>query len=52
MEFSAKVSDMASQTSFGTLKLWIWILFDICFLVLGIFYIQRLNYNIAVRFDY
>ena len=33
-----------SQIPFGYLELGIWILFVICYLELGIFYIQRLNY--------
>jgi hypothetical protein len=32
------------QNPFGSLELGIWILFVICFLVLGIFYIQVLTY--------
>ncbi len=56
---------MASQDLFGTLALGIWKLpfdlaqggelvepFVICFLVLGIFYIQRLNYNRVIYFDF
>jgi len=30
------------------LDLGIWILFAICFLELGILYIQKLNYNLAI----
>ena len=42
----------AIQNLFGSLELGIWILFDICYLMLGFFYIQRLNIYLAILFDF
>ncbi len=36
---------------FALLELGIWILFDICYLMLGIFYIRGLSYNLGILFD-
>ena len=41
-----------SQNKFGSLEFGIWILFVICFLVLGILDIQRLNYILAIWFQF
>ena len=56
---------MASQSLFGSLEFGIWILpfdlaqggelvepFDICYLMLGIFYIQKLNFYLVIPFNF
>jgi hypothetical protein len=56
---------VASQSLFGSLEFGIWILpfdwaqggelvepFDICYLMLGISYIQRLNIYLVILFDF
>jgi hypothetical protein len=40
-EFTPKNPSTARQNLFGSLELGIWILLDICYLMLGIFYIQQ-----------
>ena len=44
--------DSSASDKFGSLEFGIWILFDICYLMLGIFYIQRLNIYLAILFDF